>query len=138
MARTELMHNVRPCLEGPSSTLVAVDLDEGVIRWERPAGTVPSVNSGGPMVTAGGVVFLATTYDKMLRAYDGTGGDELWARELPAGAHSTPMGYRHDGMDYVVVTAGADLASGRGRGDHMIAFRLSSDTPSDARKHAGE
>ena len=138
MARTELMHNDRPCLEGPWSTLVAVNLDEGVIRWERPAGTVPSVNSGGPMVTAGGVVFLATTYDKMLRAYDGTGGDQLWARELPAGAHSTPMGYRHDGMDYVVVTAGADLASGRGRGDHVIAFRLASDTPSDARKDAGE
>ena len=138
MARTELMHNGRPCLEGPWSTLAAVDLDEGVIRWERPAGTVPSVNSGGPMVTAGGVVFLATTYDKMLRAYDGTGGDELWARKLPAGAHSTPMGYRHDGMDYVVVTAGADLASGRGRGDHVIAFRLASDPPSDARKDAGE
>lgn len=117
-----------PCLEGPWSTLVAVDLDVGEVRWERPAGTAPwidvgeratkwgYISKGGPMVTQGGVVFLATTYDNMLRAYDGTGGNELWVRELPAGAHSTPMGFRHGGMDYVVVTAGGDLTLGRGTG----------------------
>ncbi len=61
-----------------------------------------------------GVVFLASA-DTTLRAYDGAGGDELWIEELPAGAHSTPMGYRHDGRDYVVVTAGGSLAAGEGR-----------------------
>ena len=141
MARTDLAHNHLPCLEGPWSTLVAVDLDAGEILWERPTGTTPwidvgeraskwgYISKGGPMVTEGGVVFLATTYDNTLRAYDGTGGNELWTRELPAGAHSTPMGYRHGGMDYVVVTTGGDLTEGEGRGDHVIAFRLDSDTP---------
>ena len=138
MARTELVHDGLPCLAPPWSTLVAVDLDEGIIRWERPAGTVPAVNSGGPMVTAGGVVFLATSSEKRLRAYDGAGGNELWTRELPAGAHSTPMGYRHDGMDYVVVTAGGSLAAGSGRGDHVIAFRLASDTSSDVDQDVGQ
>ena len=150
MARTDLTHNHLPCLEGPWSTLVAVDLDVGEVRWERPVGTTPWVDvgeraskwgyitKGGPMVTEGGVVFLATTYDNTLRAYDGTGGNELWTRELPAGAHSTPMGYRHRGMDYVVVTAGGDLTSGEGRGDHVIAFRLAARTRLDARQNVGK
>ena len=141
MARTDLVHNYLPCLEGPWSTLVAVDLDVGEALWERPVGTTPWIDigeraskwgyiiNGGPMVTEGGVVFLATTNDNMLRAYDGAGGAELWTVELPAGAHSTPMSYRHAGMDYVVVTAGGDLTSGEGRGDHVIAFRLAAGTP---------
>lgn len=142
MARTDLVHNYLPCLEGPWSTLVAVDLDVGEVLWERAVGTTPWVDvgekaskwgyitKGGPMVTEGGVVFLATAYDNTLRAYDGSQGSELWNWELPAGAHSTPMGYRHDGMDYVVVTAGGDLTSGIGRGDHVIAFRLEGKSPS--------
>ena len=69
-------------------------------------------------------MFLATTNDNMLRAYDGAGGAGLWTGKLPAGAHSTPMGYRHRGMGYVVVAAGGGLTSGEGRGDHVIAFRL--------------
>ena len=90
------------------------------------------------MVTEGGVVFLATTNDNTLRAFDGAGGNEIWTRDLPAGAHSTPMGYRHGGMDYVVVTAGGDLTAGEGRGDYLIAYRLASDTPSDVGKDAGK
>ena len=146
MARTDLVHNHLPCLKGPWSTLVAVDLDAGEVLWERAVGTTPWVdvgedaskwgyiNSGGPIVTEGGVVFLATTYDNMLRAYDGSQGNEIWNWELPAGAHSTPMGYRHDDMDYVVVTAGGDLTSGIGRGDHVIAFRLEGKSPSSMDK----
>lgn len=76
------------------------------------------------MVTAGGVVFLATTYDNTLRAFDGVAGAEIWTQKLPADAHSTPMGYRHNGKDYIVVTAGGDLTEGEGRGDHVIAYRL--------------
>lgn len=136
MARTDLVHNHLPCLKGPWSTLVAVDLDAGEVLWERAVGTTPWVdvgedaskwgyiNSGGPIVTEGGVVFLATTYDNMLRAYDGGQGHEIWNWQLPAGAHSTPMGYRQDGEDFVVITAGGDLTEGVGRGDHVIAFRL--------------
>ena len=81
------------------------------------------------MVTEGGVVFHATTSDHRFRAYDGADGGELWSVVLPAGAHSTPMGYRHDGMDYVVITAGEGLTQGRGRGDFVVAFRLTPKTP---------
>lgn len=141
MARFDLLHNGLPCLEGPWSTLVAVDLDAGEVAWERPLGTrswLPpedeaanwgDFTSGGPMVTAGGVVFVAMTSDKTLRGFDGKDGSERWVRKLPAAAHSTPMGYRHGDADYVVVTAGGDLASGRGRGDHVIAFRLPASEP---------
>ena len=130
MARFELLHDGLPCLEGPWSTLVAVDLNLGEVLWERPLGTSEwgSFTSGGPMVTEGGVVFQASTSDQTLRGYSGADGSELWTRELPAGAHATPMGYRHGGMDYVVVAAGDGLAGG-GRGDHVIAFRLPADPP---------
>ena len=136
MARTDLVHEHLPCLEGPWSTLAAVDLDAGEVLWERPVGTTPwadvgteaagwgYLNKGGPMVTQGGVVFLATTYDSTLRAFDGADGSEVWTRALPADAHSTPMGYRLGGADYVVVTAGGDLSEGEGRGDFVMAFRL--------------
>lgn len=80
------------------------------------------------MVTDGGVVFVATTYDNVLRAADGADGRELWTSVLPAGAHSTPMAYRDGGMDYVVVTAGGYLSEGEGRGDFVIAFRLGAGT----------
>ena len=141
MARFDLLHNDLPCLEGPWSTLVAVDLDLGEVLWERPLGTTPWVDvgedaadwgyltSGGPMVTEGGVVFQASTSDHTLRGYSGTDGSELWTRELPAGAHATPMGYRHGGMDYVVVAAGGELTAGGGRGDHVVAFRMAADPP---------
>ncbi len=136
MARVDLVHEYLPCLEGPWATLVAVDLDAGEVVWERAVGTTPWVDvgakaarwgyltKGGPMVTAGGVVLLATTYDNMLRAFDGARGVEVWSHELPAGAHSTPMAYRADGMDFVVITAGGDLSEGDGRGDFVLAFRV--------------
>ncbi|MCY4013166.1 MAG: pyrroloquinoline quinone-dependent dehydrogenase [Gammaproteobacteria bacterium] len=136
MARVDLAHEFLPCLGGPWATLVAVDLDAAEILWERPVGTTPWVDvgreaagwgyltKGGPMVTDGGVVFLATTYDNTLRAFDGTYGNELWSHELPAGAHSTPMAYRDRGVDYVVITAGGDLSEGEGRGDFVVAFGL--------------
>ena len=94
MARFDLVHNDLPCLEGPWSTLAAVDLNRGEILWERPAGRKPGIGDeaeqwghiavGGPMVTEGGVVFHATTSDRRFRAYDGADGSELWSVVLPA------------------------------------------------------
>ncbi|MDE0693801.1 MAG: pyrroloquinoline quinone-dependent dehydrogenase [Gammaproteobacteria bacterium] len=138
MARTELLFDDFPCLEGPWSTLAALDLDRGEVLWDRPVGEIgwrdlgPVAGNwghfirGGPMVTEGGVVFLATPYDHTLRAHDGATGEVLWSTVLPAGAHATPMGYRHAGTDYVVVTAGGRLTGGGRRGDHVLAFRLQS------------
>lgn len=136
MARLDVYNpdNGLPCLEGPWASLVAVDLAEGKILWEKPAGTIPGLPeeaaewgayaSGGPIVTAGGVVFLPTPHDFMLRAYEGTTGQLLWQTALPAGAHATPISYRFEGEDYVVVTAGDKLATGKGRGDFVIAYKL--------------
>ena len=140
MARFDPFHNGLPCLAGPWSTLVAVDLDRGDVRWETPVGTTPWVDlggeaeswgfptNGGPLVTAGGVVFLATTSDATLRAFRGRDGREIWTHELPASAHATPMAYRHGDADYVVIATGGGLARGRGRGDHIVAFRLDAPT----------
>ena len=141
MARFELYDKktVLPCLEGPWSSLVAIDLAEGAVLWERPAGVslrVPKDSeaalwgdyaSGGPIVTASGLVFLATPFDFALRAYSGSSGELLWETELPAGAHATPMGYTHAGRDYIVVAAGDRLRDAEGRGDFIIAFSLKND-----------
>lgn len=135
MARLDFYNPVNrlPCLEGPWASLVAVDLTEGKVLWENPAGTFPSVPettawgayaSGGPLVTAGGVVFLATPHDFMLRAYEGATGRLKWQTTLPAGVHATPMSYRFKAEDYVVVTAGDNRADGEGRGDFVIAYKL--------------
>ena len=141
MARFDLLYNDLPCLEGPWTALVAVDLNRGEVLWERPLGTFPWVDVGdeaqdwgslfvgGPMATEGGVVFIATTSDNRLRAYDGTDGREVWTELLPAGAHATPMGYRYCGMDYVVIATGAGLTEGGGRGDHVVAFRMDVEGP---------
>ena len=142
MARFDLFYNDLPCLEGPWTALVAVDLNRGEVLWEQPLGTYPWVDvgdeakdwgslfvGGGPMVTAGGVVFVATTSDNRLRGYDGADGREVWTDFLPAGAHATPMGYRYDGADYVVIATGGGLTEGGGRGDHVVAFRLDVGSP---------
>lgn len=139
MARFDLFHEDLPCLKGPWSTLVAVNLDRGEVIWETSVGSLSWTEVsdevaqwgyftfGGPMVTRGGVVFFATPNDMKLRALDGADGNVVWSRDLPAGVHSTPMAYRYDGDDYVVVTAGGYLADGSGRGDYVIAYRLGID-----------
>ena len=70
----------------------------------------------------------------MLRAYDGTKGDELWNWKLPADVHSISMGYRHHGKNYVIVTVGGNLGQGIGRGDHVIAFRLTKEIVTSGRR----
>ncbi|MCY3859440.1 MAG: pyrroloquinoline quinone-dependent dehydrogenase [Gammaproteobacteria bacterium] len=136
MARFDLFHDELPCLRGPWTTLVAVDLDQGEVKWESTIGSITwrdvgeeaaqwgYYTFGGPMVTQGGVVFIGTPNDKKLFAFDGREGAEIWTSSLPAGAHATPMGYRYGDYDYVVVTAGGDRVDGSGRGDFVIAYRL--------------
>ncbi len=84
---------------------------------------VPSL--GGPMITAGGVAFLSSTLDNYVRAYDVTGGRQLWQARLPAGAQATPMSYATaDGRQYVVVVAGGHGTLGTKPGDAVIAYAL--------------
>jgi quinoprotein glucose dehydrogenase len=128
-----------PCVAPPWSTLVAIDMHTGNLRWEVPLGNLeglapwplsriqgaPSV--GGPSVSAGGLTFIAATTDAWIRAFDTDTGEELWKAELPTGGHATPGIYTapQDGRQYVVIAAGGHWGvPERPTGDHLIAFAL--------------
>jgi quinoprotein glucose dehydrogenase len=125
-----------PCIAPPWGKLVAVDLAQGKIAWEKPLGTsrdkAPwpfwslegAPNMGGPLTTAGGLVFIGATTDNYLRAFDTANGTELWRARLPAGAQATPMSYEARGRQYVVIAAGGHAKLGTTRGDYVIAFAL--------------
>ena len=89
---------------------------------------------GGPIVTAGGLVFIGASLDDYLRAYDIETGEELWKGRLPAGGQATPMTYRvrDDGRQFVVIAAGGHNQMQTTRGDSVVAFALP-DTRSVAR-----
>jgi quinoprotein glucose dehydrogenase len=128
-----------PCTPPPFGTLVAIDLRTGGRLWDVPLGsvvglvgadkaaTIPpewgSPNLGGPIVTAGGVVFIAAALDRALHAYDIETGRELWRGALPASGKATPMSYRlAGGHQYVAIAVGGGDVWGTG--DHVLAFRL--------------
>lgn len=120
-----------PCTPPPFGNLVAVNLTDGTIRWNVPLGTIPglpgaapsgSPNLGGPMVTASGLVFMAGTIDRSIRAFDVETGREVWRADLPAGGKATPMTYEAGGRQYVVIAAGGGGLWGAG--DAFVAFAL--------------
>ena len=127
-----------PCTAPPWGLLTAVDMIEGKIRWQIPLGSmqdfgrkqppVPpgSINLGGPIVTAGALVFIAGTFDPFLRAFDIETGKELWKAELPNSGHATPMTYRlANGKQYVVIAAGGHpKITEESLGDALVAFSL--------------
>jgi quinoprotein glucose dehydrogenase len=79
---------------------------------------------GGPLVTAGGLVFIGAVMDDYLRAFDIETGRELWRGRLPAGGQASPMTYQLGGRQYVVIAAGGHATLGTRRGDHLVAFAL--------------
>src|SRR5215813_14924945 len=119
-----------PCNAPPWGTTAAVDLFTGKIKWNVPLGTMlpgtatGSINLGGPMMTAGGVVFTAATIDPHLHGFDSESGKELWSYELPAAAQATPMTYVWKGKQYLVIAAGGHGKLGSKQGDYVIAFAL--------------
>lgn len=126
-----------PCQQPPWGYVAGADLTTGEVVWMHRNGTVRDrapvplpfrmgvPNLGGPIVTAGGVVFLSGTLDYYLRAYDLSTGAELWKARLPAGGQATPMTYTgSDGRQYVVVAAGGHGSLGTKAGDDVIAYAL--------------
>ena len=119
-----------PCNAPPWGTTEAVDLFTGKVVWNVPLGTlVPgkntgSINLGGPLVTAGRLVFTSATIDPHLRAFDSESGKELWSYELPAAAQATPMTYLWEGKQFLVISAGGHGKLGSKQGDYLIAFTL--------------
>ncbi len=122
-----------PCTPPPFGALVAISLATGQKVWDVPLGTwldmspdthFGSANLGGPIVTASGLVFVAATLDKRIRAFDIETGRELWSAPLPAGGLATPMTYQGaDGRQYVAIAAGGD-GEAWGRSDALITFAL--------------
>lgn len=119
-------------IKPPWSTLNAIDLNTGEYLWRVPAGNHPelqkagepstgSVGSPGPMATAGGLVFLAGTRDKKLRAYNKDTGAVVWETTLPAVGTSTPCSYSVNGKQYVALSVGGDRSNA---GGYIIAFAL--------------
>lgn len=119
-----------PCNAPPWGTVSAMDLKTGKKLWETPLGSmVPgqaygSPNLGGPIVTAGGVVFTAAAMDTFFRAFDIKTGAEIWKAELPASAQATPMTYTWKGKQYVVICAGGHGKLETKMGDSVVAFAL--------------
>ena len=89
-------------------------------RGIPPTGTE---NYGGPVVTAGGVIFIAATADETIRAFDKRSGKVLWQAKLPFSGNATPSTYMVDGRQYVVISAGGGK-SGRPAGNSLVAFAL--------------
>lgn len=126
-----------PCTPPPWGALSAISLKNGKKLWEVPLGIFQglknhpeankwgSLNFGGPLVTAGGLVLIAATMDDTLRAFDRDTGELLWEHPLPAGAQATPMTYRlSDGKQYFVINAGGHGRLKTTPGDYFIAFAL--------------
>ncbi|MDX2042608.1 MAG: pyrroloquinoline quinone-dependent dehydrogenase [Acidobacteriota bacterium] len=126
-----------PCIPPPWGKLTAVDMASGEFRWDVPLGRIPqlalignkaaeygSINLGGSMVTAGGLVFIAAAMDDKLRAFDAETGKVVWEGQLPASAQAAPMTYAVGGKQFVVVCAGGHGKLGTKRGDHVVAFAL--------------
>jgi len=119
-----------PCNKPPWGTTEAVDLFTGKTLWDVPLGTmVPgrqtgSLNLGGPMITAGGLVFTSAAMDLYFRAFDIETGTELWKYQLPAGGQAIPMSYSIHGKQYIVIAAGGHGKLRTKQGDYVLAFAL--------------
>ncbi|NND08804.1 MAG: pyrroloquinoline quinone-dependent dehydrogenase [Saprospiraceae bacterium] len=124
-----------PINKRPWGTLSCIDLDAGGIEWQVPLGTYPTLeaegfeptgtfNLGGPLVTAGGLVFIAATMDERFRAFDKETGEMLWEFQLDAGGYATPATFEIDGEQFVMIAAGGGGIPGTPSGDSYYCFSL--------------
>ncbi|MBO9612629.1 MAG: PQQ-binding-like beta-propeller repeat protein [Dyadobacter sp.] len=123
-----------PAVKPPWGMLNAIDMNTGEYLWKVPLGEYPELakqgipptgteNHGGPLVTAGGLLFIAATYDEKLRAFDTQTGKVVWEYPLPAGGFASPVTYMVDGKQYIAIAAGG-TRYGLKPGGNYIAFAL--------------
>ncbi len=127
-----------PCNKPPWGGLSAIDMAKGEIVWDVPLGSIDretpiplpfewnlgTPNSGGPIVTAGGLVFIAATMDQRFRAFNIKTGEVVWKHRMPAGSQTTPMTYEVGGRQYVVIASGGHAWYDTKLGDYVVAFAL--------------
>jgi quinoprotein glucose dehydrogenase len=133
-------HEGYPANKPPWGTLNCIDLNTGKLLWKVPHGEYPELaaagvpktgteNYGGPIVTAGGLVFCAGARDNKLWAYDKETGVVLWSAKLPWTGSAPPATYQVNGRQYVVIAASGGNKLGTPYGDAYVAFAL----PTNAR-----
>lgn len=127
-----------PCSKPPWAALTAVDLVKKEIVWEVALGSVDKMSplplpmpwdlgmpgAGGPLVTAGGLIFIGYSLDDTLKAFDLHSGDLLWEGDIPAAGTSVPVSYEVDGEQYIVIPAGGHSMYQSTMGDSVMAFKL--------------
>ncbi len=128
------------CKEPPYGGIRAIDVQSGKTLWDRPFGTarkngpfgIPSMlpleigtpNNGGSVVTAGGLIFIASATDDLIRAIDIETGKTIWSDVLPAGGQANPMIYEQNGRQYLVIVAAGHHFMETPEGDYVIAYAL--------------
>ncbi|MDB5454682.1 MAG: quinoprotein glucose dehydrogenase [Caulobacter sp.] len=125
-----------PCQKGPWGELVAVNVSTGDIAWRTTLGITEKLpadkqqtgrpNVGGPMVTAGGLIFIAATDDKRLRAFDAKTGKQVWETKLAAAGYATPMTFQgRDGKQYVsLIATGGSYLGAPSTSDNLVTYAL--------------
>lgn len=128
-----------PCKQPAWGYISALDLKTNEVVWKKRIGTVRDSSPlplpfkmgmpmlGGPISTAGNVLFIGATADNYLRAYNMSNGEKLWEARLPAGGQATPMTYEVNGKQYVVISAGGHGSFGTKMGDYIVAYALPDD-----------
>jgi quinoprotein glucose dehydrogenase len=129
-----------PCIAPPWGYIVATEIDTGRIAWAKPLGTgfdtgplgIPTFlkivagtpNLGGPLVTAGGLTFIAAAQDNFLRAFETATGKLLWEARLPAGGQAGAMTYEYQGRQYVAISATGHARFQTSPGDYLKVYTL--------------
>jgi quinoprotein glucose dehydrogenase len=127
--------NGYPGVKPPWGKLIALDLNTGKYRWSSVLGEFPELkargipqtgtpNLGGTLVTAGGLVFVASTKDSLFRAFSAANGKVLWEHAIPAPGFAAPCTYTAAGRQYVVIAAGGGKFYNTKTGDSYVAFAL--------------
>ncbi len=128
-----------PCTAPPWGVLTSIDMRQGRINWRRGVGSIqdlaPAIvpnlelglgGLGGPIITAGGLIFMAAVQDDYLRAFNLADGETLWEGRLPAGGQATPMTYYLEatGKQYLAIAAGGHARIGTTPGDYLVVYAL--------------